>query len=76
MPEMDGYTAMKNLRENMRSHISKSIIIGLSANSSSDEKDKCLAAGMDNYLSKPFNPKDLLKVMLETKEKISIKEKA
>lgn len=76
MPEMDGYTAMKTLGENMSLHIKHSIIIGLSANSSTDEKDKCIAAGMQNYLSKPFNPKDLLKVMLESHAQMTTKDDA
>jgi len=53
MPEMDGYTATHYIR-----HLpppQRSIpIIALTADATRDDKDKCLEAGMDNFISKPF----------------------
>jgi DNA-binding response OmpR family regulator len=69
MPEMDGYTAMKHIREEMPEVLKSAMIIGLSANASEDERDKCMASGMHEYLSKPFNPGDLIRVIMKVKKK-------
>ena len=39
------------------------IIIGLTANAMYDDREKCLAAGMDDYLSKPVMMEDLERVL-------------
>ncbi|MBK7887800.1 MAG: tetratricopeptide repeat protein [Bacteroidetes bacterium] len=72
MPEMDGYTAMKHIREEMPNVLKNAMIIGLSANASEDERDKCMASGMHEYLSKPFNPGDLIRVIMKVKKKASV----
>jgi len=61
MPEMDGFQATTNIRErentqNAQSHIP---IIALTADVQKGIVEKCLDAGMDDYLSKPFNKKQL-----------------
>ena len=64
MPEMDGYKTTKIIRileSNTNKHTN---IIALTANAL-QEKEKCLAAGMDNYLAKPFNFEDLFKIIIE-----------
>ncbi len=58
MPEMDGYTATRTIR--IWSGPQRSIpIIALTANVVQSEKDKCRAAGMEDYISKPIDPKVL-----------------
>lgn len=53
MPEMDGLTATKHIRENKEfSHIP---IIAVTAHSSMKDREKCLAAGMDDYMAKPIS---------------------
>ncbi len=61
MPHMDGFTATQKIRawENDHMDNKRISIIALTANALSGDKDKCLAAGMDDYLSKPFNTKQL-----------------
>lgn len=62
MPIMDGYEASKNIR-NIEGHRSKTPIIALTANAIKGDIEKCLEAGMNDYLSKPFHPESLYKVI-------------
>ncbi len=56
MPGMDGLEATRRIRELQTSRIP---IIAFTANVMPDDRDKCLAAGMDDYLSKPLQIDDL-----------------
>ncbi|MNJ92145.1 Autoinducer 2 sensor kinase/phosphatase LuxQ [compost metagenome] len=56
MPEMDGYQATGYIRNELSSGIP---IIALTAHSVSKEKEKCIAAGMNDYLPKPFKKNEL-----------------
>jgi len=58
MPIMDGLTATKEIRASPRG--GDVYIIGLTANAFKEDRDKCLAAGMDSYLPKPFRKDALL----------------
>jgi CheY-like chemotaxis protein len=56
MPNMDGIAAMEVIRKNM--HLSTPVI-ALTANAVDGERVRCIAAGMQGYLSKPFEHKAL-----------------
>ena len=60
MPEMDGYEAARTLRKKLDL---KAPIIAMTAHALAGEQEKCIDAGMNAYLSKPFRDQDLLKVI-------------
>ncbi|MFT3741041.1 MAG: response regulator [Breznakibacter sp.] len=55
MPVMDGLEASVKIREYESGLNRHSIIVGLTANTFDADRDKCLAHGMDEYMSKPFD---------------------
>ncbi|MEX0987215.1 MAG: response regulator [Bacteroidales bacterium] len=60
MPVMDGITATKKMREIESTTDNRIPIIAITANALSGDRDHCLAAGADDYLSKPFQVEDLV----------------
>lgn len=61
MPVMDGLEATKKLRELEQFSKHKTPIIALTAGALIEEKDKCMEAGMDDFLTKPIDPSVLKK---------------
>lgn len=63
MPMMDGFEATKSIRNKIDDPKSKVPIIALTANAIKGDNEKCLEAGMNDYISKPFAPRDLYNVL-------------
>ncbi len=64
MPVMDGFEATRKIREKETSHQLTHIpVIALTANAIVGDREICLAAGMDDYLSKPFTAEQLHNVL-------------
>jgi len=62
MQEMNGYEATQLIRQReKRRNIPETHIIGITAHALVGDRDRCLAAGMNDYLAKPFSPEDLRK---------------
>ena len=65
MPVMDGLECTRRIRkdevEHGRAHLP---IIGMTAHAQARDREKCFEAGMDAYLAKPFDPRDLRKLLV------------
>ncbi len=71
MPVMDGYTATKAQRaREEHAHSGRIPIIALTANALSDDRQKCIDAGMDDFISKPFTRQQLVDVLSAWKRKL------
>src|SRR5262249_2474498 len=69
MPEMNGYEATWQIREREKQlpeggNVKKIYIIAMTANSEADNREKCLAAGMDDFINKPVQLPELEAVLL------------
>ncbi|PCK03609.1 MAG: hybrid sensor histidine kinase/response regulator [Alteromonadaceae bacterium] len=64
MPDMDGYEASLNIRDGGAGVVNKNIpIVAMTANAMAGDREKCIKAGMNDYLAKPIEP-DLLAAKL------------
>ena len=63
MPDMDGFEATAAIREQEKSGAKHVPIIAMTAHAMVGDRDRCLAAGMDDYISKPVNASDLFAVI-------------
>jgi CheY-like chemotaxis protein len=69
MPEMDGLEATRYIRE----HVNKQpVIIAMTANAMVEDREICLKAGMDNYISKPVKIETLITMLRETEFKEAV----
>lgn len=69
MPEMDGYEATKRIMNELQVD-KRPKIIAMTANAMQGDKEECLAAGMDDYISKPIRIEELQSALTKWSEKI------
>ena len=60
MPIMDGFKATQKIRDIEKSYNTRIPIIAVTANAFPEDRERCLQAGMDDYISKPFQPEELI----------------
>jgi CheY-like chemotaxis protein len=60
MPEMDGLESTRQIR---RSEIKQPIVIAMTANAMQGDRDQCIGAGMDDYISKPVRLETLINML-------------
>lgn len=66
MPEMDGYEATRTIREMEKGTGKHTPIIALTASAMEKDREKCLNIGMDEYVPKPIEKEELLRVLKKT----------
>ncbi len=66
MPEMDGLEASRYIRQ---SNVKQPVIIAMTANAMPEDREACLQAGMNDYISKPINLEILVEKLKETADK-------
>ena len=66
MPGMDGYETTRRIRQD-GSH-DNLVIVALTAHAITGERERCLAAGMNDYLSKPFDLEDIQRILIDSQK--------
>jgi CheY-like chemotaxis protein len=67
MPEMDGLDATRNIRK--LAQITQPHIIAMTANAMEGDREMCIAAGMNDYVSKPIRVNELVDALLKAERK-------
>jgi len=59
MPQLDGFETTIEIRKREAGRGERLSIVALTAHAMTGDRERCLAAGMDGYMTKPINPKEL-----------------
>lgn len=70
MPEMDGLEATESLRK--QDSLKQPIVIAMTAFAMQSDKEKCIEAGMNDYISKPIRIEDIQSIIIKWKDKFGI----
>jgi CheY-like chemotaxis protein len=70
MPEMDGFEAMQNVRQMT---IDQPYIVAMTANALTSDKQECLQNGMNDYISKPFYMNDIVEILKNASNYLSVR---
>ncbi|MFD2162224.1 two-component regulator propeller domain-containing protein [Paradesertivirga mongoliensis] len=68
MPEMDGLTATQTIRASL---IKQPKIVAMTANAMPEDRIRCLEAGMDDYIAKPFNAGTLVSILQKIGQEVT-----
>jgi len=67
MPEMDGLDATRSIRK--LAQVTQPHIIAMTANAMEGDREMCIAAGMNDYVSKPIRVHELVEALLKVEKK-------
>jgi CheY-like chemotaxis protein len=67
MPVIDGYEATRQIRRNEATREQHSIIVAMTAHALPEDRARCIASGMDDYITKPFKLDTLQEVLARWK---------
>jgi CheY-like chemotaxis protein len=73
MPELDGFQATQMIRQEEQKTGGHIAIVAMTASAMHGDRERCLASGMDDYLTKPIVYKELLGVLQEQSRKVQAK---
>ena len=74
MPEMDGLTATRSICQQWQKEV-RPRIIAMTANAMEGDREACLAAGMDDYISKPIRTETLVQALINTPKSLKMGQK-
>ncbi len=63
MPEMDGFDATRGIRKAEKQSGTHTPIVAMTAHAMKGDREKCIEAGMDFYITKPVNPSELFETI-------------
>jgi two-component system, sensor histidine kinase and response regulator len=72
MPEMDGYQATAAIRDREKSTGAHLPIVAMTAHALDSDRERCLAAGMDAYLSKPIQTEKLYELVEQMAARLQV----
>jgi len=73
MPVMDGFEATRIIRDGSES---RPVIVAVTANAMAGDAERCRAAGMDDYISKPISVRELRRVLSPWLDEVAVGESA